>query len=128
MHIAKANTEYRHPFLVKRETVKRVGAIVVTTDKGLCGGLNTNVLRLVLQQHKEWRAQGHRGRLRRDRQQGPGLPAAAWAPTSSSSVVQLGDRPHLDQLVGPVKVLLDKYVDGDGRRGARLLHARSSTR
>ena len=55
MHIAKANTEYKHPFLVKRETVKRVGAIVVTTDKGLCGGLNTNVLRLVLQQHKEWR-------------------------------------------------------------------------
>ena len=58
MHIAKANTEYHHPFLQKREAVKRVGAIVVTTDKGLCGGLNTNVLRLVLQQHKEWRAKG----------------------------------------------------------------------
>ena len=58
MHIAKANTEYRHPFLQKRDVVKRVGAIVVTTDKGLCGGLNTNVLRLVLQQHKEWRAKG----------------------------------------------------------------------
>ena len=58
MHIAKANTEYRHPFLVKRETVKRVGAIVVTTDKGLCGGLNTNVLRLVMQQHKDWVAKG----------------------------------------------------------------------
>jgi F-type H+-transporting ATPase subunit gamma len=58
MHIAKANTEYRHPFLTPRAEVKRVGAIVVTTDKGLCGGLNTNVLRLVLQQHKEWRAKG----------------------------------------------------------------------
>ena len=58
MHIAKANTEYRHPFLVPRETVKRVGAIVVTTDKGLCGGLNTNVLRQVLQAHKDWKAKG----------------------------------------------------------------------
>ena len=83
MHIAKANPEYRHPFLAKRETVKRVGVIVVTTDKGLCGGLNTNMLRLVLNQHKEWRAQGHRGRLLRDRQQGPRLSAAASAPTSS---------------------------------------------
>src|SRR6187401_202727 len=55
MHIAKANTEYKHPFLVKREAVKRVGAIVVTTDKGLCGGLNTNILRLVMQAHKDWR-------------------------------------------------------------------------
>src|SRR5947199_1691496 len=58
MHISKANTEYKHPFLVPRENVKRVGAIVVTTDKGLCGGLNTNVLRVVMQQHKEWRAKG----------------------------------------------------------------------
>ena len=58
MHVAKANTEYKHPFLRRSETVRRVGAIVVTTDKGLCGGLNTNILRLVLNQHKEWRAKG----------------------------------------------------------------------
>src|SRR5580765_5172261 len=58
LHVAKANTEYKHPFLVRRDNVKRVGAIVVTTDKGLCGGLNTNVLRLVLNAHKEWRAKG----------------------------------------------------------------------
>src|SRR5512133_1366493 len=58
MHIAKANTEYRHPFLARRDNVRRVGAIVVTTDKGLCGGLNTNVLRLVNQKQKEWRAAG----------------------------------------------------------------------
>mgnify|MGYP003557802744 CR=1 FL=1 len=58
IHIAKANTEYRHPFLTKRENVKRVGAIVVTTDKGLCGGLNTNVLRLLLSKHKEWTGAG----------------------------------------------------------------------
>src|SRR5438045_9207775 len=58
MHIAQANTEYRHPFLAVRENVRRVGAIVVTTDKGLCGGMNTNVLRLVTQAHKEWRGRG----------------------------------------------------------------------
>ena len=58
MHIAKANTEYQPPVPADARVVKRVGAIVVTTDKGLCGGLNTNVLRLVLQQHKEWSAKG----------------------------------------------------------------------
>ena len=112
MHVAKANTEYKHPFLARRETVKRVGAIVVTTDKGLCGGLNTNILRLVLGAHKEWRAKtldvdycaiggkGHAflGRL---------------GANVVSHAVQLGDRPHIDKLVGPVKLLLDKYVSGE---------------
>src|SRR6185503_7070314 len=59
MHTARANTEFRHPFLTARDNVKRIGALVVTTDKGLCGGLNTNVLRLVLAKHKEWTAAGH---------------------------------------------------------------------
>jgi len=58
MHAAAANTEYRHELLTRRETVKRVGAIVITTDKGLCGGLNTNLLRVVLNQHKAWTAKG----------------------------------------------------------------------
>src|ERR1700710_831651 len=58
MHTAVANTEYKHPFLVKRDSGKRVGAIVVTTDKGLCGGLNTNVLRLAVTKQKEWKAAG----------------------------------------------------------------------
>src|SRR3989441_10742129 len=57
-HISHANPEYRHPFLVERDTVKRVGIIIVTTDKGLCGALNTNVLRMVLAQYKEWQALG----------------------------------------------------------------------
>ena len=57
-HISHANPEYRHPFLVERDTVKRVGIIVVTTDKGLCGGLNTNVLRMVLNQYKQWQTEG----------------------------------------------------------------------
>src|SRR5918999_6542580 len=57
-HISHANPEYRHPFLVERDSVKRVGIIVITTDKGLCGALNTNLLRMVLSQYKEWQAQG----------------------------------------------------------------------
>ncbi len=111
MHIAKANVEYRHPLLVKRDTVKRVGAIVVTTDKGLCGGLNTNVLRLVLNQHKEWKAKGLDADYVAIGNKGLGFLQRLGA-NVVSSVVQLGDRPHLDRLVGPVKVLMDEYVEG----------------
>jgi F-type H+-transporting ATPase subunit gamma len=111
MHIAKANTEYRHPFLTPRAQVKRVGAIVVTTDKGLCGGLNTNVLRLVLQQHKEWRAKGFDVDYVAIGSKGLGFLQRLGA-NIVSSAVQLGDRPRLDRLVGPVKVLVDKYLDG----------------
>src|SRR5215208_6464431 len=57
-HISHANPEYRHPFLIDRDSVKRVGIIVVTADKGLCGGLNTNVLRLALSRIREWEAAG----------------------------------------------------------------------
>src|ERR1044071_1573949 len=57
-HVSRANPEYRHPFLVHRDTLNRVGIIVVTADKGLCGGLNTNVLRLVLSKAREWEAAG----------------------------------------------------------------------
>ncbi|HEY3178520.1 MAG TPA: F0F1 ATP synthase subunit gamma [Casimicrobiaceae bacterium] len=111
MHISKANTEYKHPFLVPREKVKRIGAIVVTTDKGLCGGLNTNVLRLVVQQHKEWRAKGIDVDYVAIGNKGQGF-LQRMGGNIVSSAVHLGDRPHLEKLVGPVKVLLDEYVAG----------------
>jgi F-type H+-transporting ATPase subunit gamma len=111
MHIAKANSEYHHPFLQKRDVVKRVGAIVVTTDKGLCGGLNTNVLRLVLQQHKEWRAKGIECDYVAIGSRGLGF-LQRMGGNILASAVQLGDRPHLDKLVGPVKILIDEYVAG----------------
>ena len=111
MHIAKANTEYRHPFLQKRDVVKRVGAIVVTTDKGLCGGLNTNVLRLVLQQHKEWRAKGVEVDYVAIGSKGLGF-LQRMGGNVVSSVTHLGDRPHVDKLVGPVKTLIDEYAAG----------------
>ena len=112
MHIAQANTEYRHPFLAPRDAVKRIGVIIVTTDKGLCGGLNTNVLRLVTQQHKEWRGKGLEVDYVVLGQRGLGFLQRLGA-NIVSSAVQLGDRPHLDRLVGPVKVLIDKYLAGD---------------
>jgi len=112
MHVAKANTEYKHPFLVKRAEVKRVGAVVVTTDKGLCGGLNTNVLRLVLQQHKEWRAKGLEVDYVAIGNRGLGF-LTRMGGNIVSSVVQLGDRPHVDKMVGPVKVLFDKFLEGN---------------
>jgi F-type H+-transporting ATPase subunit gamma len=111
LHIAKANTEYHHPFLQKRDVVKRVGAIVVTTDKGLCGGLNTNVLRLVLQQHKEWRAKGIECDYVAIGSRGLGFLTRMGA-NVVASVTNLGDRPHLDKMVGPVKTLIDEYVEG----------------
>ena len=91
--------------------MKRVGAIVVTTDKGLCGGLNTNVLRLVLNAHKEWRRKGIDVDYVAIGSKGLGF-LQRMGGNVVSSVVQLGDRPHLDSMVGPVKALLDKYMAG----------------
>jgi len=110
-HLAQANPEYRHPFLVPHAEFKGVGLIVVTTDKGLCGGLNTNILRLVLGAHKEWRAKGLEVDYCAIGAKGLGFLSRLNA-NVVSHVVQLGDRPHLERMVGPVKVLLDKYVDG----------------
>jgi len=112
LHVAKANTEYKHPFLARRENVKRVGAIVVTTDKGLCGGLNTNVLRLVLAAHKEWRGKGLEVDYVALGNKGAGFLSRLGA-NIVGQAVQLGDRPHIDRVVGPVKVLTDKYIDGE---------------
>ena len=69
-HLSRANPEYKHPFLVKRDSIKNVGVIVVTSDKGLCGGLNTNVLRLAVTRMKEWEGEGKGIAGLRDRQQG----------------------------------------------------------
>ena len=112
IHLSKANTEYKHPFLIKRENVKRVGVLVVTTDKGLAGGLNTNVLRLVTQAHKDWRAKGIEIDYAAIGNKGLGF-LQRMGGNVVSSVVQLGDRPHLERLVGSIKVLLDAYVAGN---------------
>jgi F-type H+-transporting ATPase subunit gamma len=110
-HLSKANPEYKHPFIVKREAVKNVGLIVVTTDKGLCGGLNTNVLRMALNLLREWQGGGKGTQVTAIGSKGLGFMQRLGA-NIASHVVQLGDRPHLDKLVGPVKVQLDAYRDG----------------
>ncbi|MGQ0656922.1 MAG: F0F1 ATP synthase subunit gamma [Chromatiales bacterium] len=108
-HISHANPEYRHPFVVERDTVKGVGIIVITTDKGLCGALNTNVLRLVLAQIKEWEAEGERCEVCCIGNKALGFMQRLGA-NITSHVVQLGDRPQMDKLIGAVKLMLDGYT------------------
>jgi F-type H+-transporting ATPase subunit gamma len=108
-HISQANPEYRHPFLVERDTVKRVGIIVVTTDKGLCGGLNTNVLRLALNSIKDWQAEGEEIEACAIGNKGLGFLQRLGA-NITSQVIGLGDRPQMDKLIGAVKVMLDGYT------------------
>jgi len=110
-HLARANPEYKHPFLVKRENVKRVGCIVVTTDKGLCGGLNTNLLRIVVSQLKEWQGKGIEVDFVAIGNKGLGF-LQRMGGNIVSQVVGLGDTPHLESLIGPVKVMLDEYMAG----------------
>jgi F-type H+-transporting ATPase subunit gamma len=110
-HLSKANPEYKHPFLVKRDLIRNVGLILVTTDKGLCGGLNTNALRLAVGRMKEWQAEGKGVQVTAIGGKGAGFMQRLGA-NIVSKVVQLGDRPRLDRLIGPVKVSLDAYVAG----------------
>ena len=111
MHTAQANAEYRHPLLTRRDTVKRVGAVVITTDKGLCGGLNTNVLRLVLNAHKAWIAKGIEVEYSTIGNKGFGF-VSRMGGKIVSQVVNYGDRPVLERLIGPVKMLIDGYLEG----------------
>ncbi len=108
-HISHANPEYRHPFLISRDTVRRVGVIVVTTDKGLCGALNTNLLRMVLQQYKDWQAQGEEVEVCCIGTKGLAFMQRLGA-NIVSNVTQIGDRPSLEKLIGAVKIMLDGYI------------------
>ena len=108
-HISHATPEYRHPFLVDRDSVKRIGLIVVSTDKGLCGGLNTNLLRVVLGEYKAWQAQGEEIDVCALGARGLGFMQRLGA-NIVSQAVQLGDYPHMDRLIGALKVMLDGYM------------------
>lgn len=109
-HLAHANPEYKHPFLIKRE-VKRVGIIVISSDRGLCGGLNSNLFRKTLTQLSQWdkanidvdvctigsKAGGFFGNLKTN---------------MAGQVSKLGDTPHLQDIVGIIKIMLDAYEQG----------------
>jgi len=109
-NLGKANPEYTHAFM-RHNDVKATGFIVVSTDKGLCGGLNTNVLRAVTTQLREQQAQGIKAQTVAIGNKGLGFLNRIGAQVVSH-VTQLGDTPHLERLIGPVKVLLDQYAEG----------------
>ena len=108
-HISHANPEYRHPFLMARDTVKKIGAILITTDKGLCGGLNTNVQRMALAKIKEWESAGEQFEVCCIGNKGLGFMQRMGAHIVSQAT-QLGDRPQMDKLIGAIKVMLDGYI------------------
>ncbi|MDM4768112.1 F0F1 ATP synthase subunit gamma [Pelomonas sp. SE-A7] len=110
-NLATANPEYKHPFLSANAEAKTVGFVVVTTDKGLCGGLNTNLLRATTTKLKELEAAGQKPEVVAIGNKGLGFMNRIGAKVVSQ-VTQLGDQPHIEKMIGPVKVLLDAYAEG----------------
>ena len=110
-NLSHALTEYRHPFLVNREQTS-VGLVLVTSDKGLCGGLNSNLLRVAVAKMKEFESQGKKLQATCIGNKGFGFMQRSGAKIVSH-VTGLGDTPHLEKLIGPVKVQLDAYMKGE---------------
>jgi F-type H+-transporting ATPase subunit gamma len=113
-NLSQANvSDYKHPFLAKAGPLKRVGLILVTTDKGLCGGLNTNVMRVAVNAMKEWEGQGVTEiRSTCIGNKGYGFIQRIGGKVVSH-VIQVGDTPHLEKLIGPVKVMLDAFQNDE---------------
>jgi len=109
--LAQANPEYRHPFVLRRPQIRAVGLILVSTDKGLCGGLNTNTQRAVLARVKQWEAAQQKLQATAIGNKGLAFLQRLHA-NITSQLVQLGDTPNLEKLIGPVKVQLDAYSQG----------------
>jgi F-type H+-transporting ATPase subunit gamma len=109
-HLNKANPDYKHPFLVEREP-KSVGIIVVSSDRGLCGALNTNVFKSTLLLMREWQGKGAKVNLCLLGSKGVAFFRRLGTPILAS-VTGLGDKPHVKDLLGSVKVMLDAYRDG----------------
>ena len=107
-HLGEANPDYIHPLMVKHDQIKKAGLIVVTTDKGLCGAMNTNTLRAVTQKLRQLETDGVASDLVAIGSKGYNFLTRIGA-TVVAKVTQVGDVPHLERLVGPVKVLLDAY-------------------
>lgn len=110
-HLMQAHPDYTHSFMVERSDVKGVGIVLVTTDKGLCGGLNTNVTRLVLNRIKEFDQKGIKVQATALGNKGLGF-LTRIGTNLVSQEVQLGDKPNLERLIGALKVQIDDFVDG----------------
>lgn len=111
-HLANANPEYRHDFLVKHEDRRDIGVILVTSDKGLCGGLNTNSLRLLTSKVKEWQEEGRKVRFTAFGNKGLSF-LHRFGAKVVSHLTHYGDTPHLEKLVGPGRVMIQEYVKGE---------------
>ncbi|MCK9384877.1 MAG: F0F1 ATP synthase subunit gamma [Nevskia sp.] len=109
-HLAQANAEYRHPFTIERP-VKRVAVLLVSTDRGLCGGLNTNLFRATVRAVREWREQGIEVEFAVFGSKGLSFFRRVGG-TIVAQNSQLGDKPHLEQLLGTIKVVTDAYREG----------------
>jgi|TARA_R110000850_G_scaffold277144_1_gene423859 F-type H+-transporting ATPase subunit gamma len=110
-HLMQAHPDYTHPFMIERNDVKGVGVVLVTTDKGLCGGLNTNITRLVLSRIKEFDQQGIKVQTTALGNKGLSFLTRIGANLVSQEV-QLGDAPNLERLIGAIKVQVDDFIDG----------------
>ena len=109
-HLMQANPDYSHPYMIERE-VRAAGVVVVTTDKGLCGGLNTNIMRLVLARLREFEQKGIKVQFTAFGNKGAGTLSRINANLVSQEV-QLGDTPNLERLIGAIKTQIDDFVDG----------------
>jgi F-type H+-transporting ATPase subunit gamma len=108
-HVAQANTDFSHPFLLQRDPVARVGYIVVSTDRGLCGGLNSNLFRRLLPQIHEWQQQHVQVDVVAIGQKAVQFFSHIKGVNLIGSVGQLGEQPKLEKLIGAIKIMLDAY-------------------
>ena len=111
-HLSHAQSEYKHTFIIQRENIKNIGLIVVTSDKGLCGGLNTNVLRSSIAQIKDWEKEGKKVQISAIGNKAISFMGRVGA-NIKSQVSGMGDTPHMEDLLGAIKVMLDGYVAGE---------------
>ncbi len=111
-HLERGNTEYRHPYTVERDEVKAVGIIVITTDKGLCGGLNTNALRRVAAQSRSWEQEGKRVKFTVFGNKGVAF-FSRFGGEVISQATGLGDQPELETLLGPVQAITEAFLSGE---------------
>jgi F-type H+-transporting ATPase subunit gamma len=110
-HLMQANPDYSHPYLKEYEKLNAVGVVVVSTDKGLCGGLNTNIMRLVLNRLTEFNEEGVKTQFTALGNKGLGVLSRIGANVVTQET-GLGDAPELNRLIGALKVQLDDYLDG----------------
>ncbi|MCQ8118991.1 F0F1 ATP synthase subunit gamma [Methylomonas rosea] len=110
-HLAYANPEYKHPFLIERE-VKRIGIIVVSSDRGLCGGLNANLFRKVLGEMQQWQSQQIEVDVCTIGSKAAGFFSMIRA-NLIGQVSKLGDTPHQNEIIGTIKIMLDAFTAGE---------------